>query len=108
MLYHGCDDVADVKGVEALGGGGDDDIRDGILTLPAAIAIRNPETARMFCNPEQRKRKELRLALQAALPEAEQILDELAAQARHEASKNAPHPRDLLALVDYTRGLSNR
>ena len=57
MLYHGCDDVADVRGVEALGGGGDDDIRDGILTLPAAIAIRNPETAAIFCNPDHRKRE---------------------------------------------------
>jgi geranylgeranyl pyrophosphate synthase len=108
MLYHGCDDVADVRGVEALGGGGDDDIRDGILTLPAAIAIRNPKTATMFCNPDQRKREELGVALQAALPEAEQFLDELAAQACREATKNALHPRGLITLVDYTRGLSRR
>jgi geranylgeranyl pyrophosphate synthase len=108
MLYHGCDDVADVRGVEALGGGGDDDIRDGILTLPAAIAIRDPKTAMMFCNPDQRKREELGPALQAALPEAEQILDELAAQACHEATRNAHHPEGLIALVGYTRGLSRR
>jgi geranylgeranyl pyrophosphate synthase len=108
MLYHGCDDVADVRGVEALGGGGDDDIRDGILTLPAAIAIRNPKTAAMFCNPDQRKREELAAALKAALPEAEQFLDEIAAEACSEATKNAPYPRGLLTLVDYTRGLSRR
>lgn len=45
LLYHGCDDVADVKGLEALGGGGDDDICDGILTLPASIAIRDPHVS---------------------------------------------------------------
>ncbi|MEO9191063.1 MAG: polyprenyl synthetase family protein, partial [Acetobacteraceae bacterium] len=39
LLYHGCDDVADVRGTTALGGGGFDDLRDGILTLPAALAI---------------------------------------------------------------------
>ena len=41
MLYHGCDDVADVRGTTALGGGSEKDIIDGILTLPAAIAIRD-------------------------------------------------------------------
>jgi geranylgeranyl pyrophosphate synthase len=108
MLYHGCDDVADVRGVEALGGGGEDDIRDGILTLPAAIAIRNPEIAAVFCAPDQRKREELAAALQAALPEAERILDEIAADACREATHNASYPQVLLALVDYTRGLSRR
>ena len=33
MLYHGCDDVGDVRGAVALGGGGKEDLRDGILTL---------------------------------------------------------------------------
>ena len=45
MLYHGCDDVADVRGTTALGGGSEKDIVDGILTLPAAIATRDPATA---------------------------------------------------------------
>ena len=107
-LYHGCDDVADVRGVEALGGGGEDDIRDGILTLPAAIAIRNPKTAAIFCNPDQRSREDLAGAFQAALPEAEQILDQIAAEACREAKSNAPYPEGLLKLVDYTRGLSRR
>ena len=39
LLYHGCDDVGDVRGAAALGGGGEEDLRDGILTLPAALAI---------------------------------------------------------------------
>ena len=34
LLYHGCDDVGDVRGAIALGGGGEEDVRDGILTLP--------------------------------------------------------------------------
>lgn len=108
MLYHGCDDVADVRGVEALGGGGEDDIRDGILTLPAAIAIRNPKTAAIFCNPDQRSREDLAGAFQAALPEAEQVLDQIAAEACREAKSSAPYPEGLLKLVDYTRGLSRR
>ncbi|MFG3595864.1 polyprenyl synthetase family protein [Bradyrhizobium sp. RDI18] len=108
MLYHGCDDVADVRGVEALGGGGDDDIRDGILTLPAAIAIRDPKISAIFCASDQRRREELATAFQAALPEAEQILDQIAADARREATKNSSYPQVLLALVDYTRGLSRR
>lgn len=84
----------------------DNDIDDRILTLPAAIAIRNPKTATMFCYPDQRKREEPGPALQAALREAEQVLDELAAQACHEAAENGPRPKDLIALVHYTRGLS--
>jgi len=108
MLYHGCDDVADVRGVEALGGGGDDDLRDGILTLPAAIAIQNPNTAAIFCDPDERRRDELAAALHAALPEAEHLLDDIADQACREATDNAQYPRGLLALVDYTRGLSRR
>src|SRR6266566_1714433 len=30
ILYHGCDDVGDVRGAAALGGGGDEDLRDEI------------------------------------------------------------------------------
>lgn len=108
VLYHGCDDVADVRGVEALGGGGDDDIRDGILTLPASIAIRDPDIAALFSNSAGRSRGEIVSAFQTALPEAERLLDGIAAEARHEAAKNAEDPRDLITLVDYTRGLSRR
>jgi hypothetical protein len=49
MLYHGCDDVADVKQAQRLGGGGAEDLEEGILTLPAALAIRDPHVAEIFC-----------------------------------------------------------
>src|SRR5436305_502221 len=48
VLYHGCDDVGDQRGLAALGGGGEEDVRDGILTLPAALAIRDPELRALF------------------------------------------------------------
>jgi geranylgeranyl pyrophosphate synthase len=108
LLYHGCDDVADVRGVEALGGGGDDDIRDGILTLPAAIAIRDPAVSAMFCDPTERATEQLAAAFQAALPEAERWLDKIAGEARDEAREHARDPNGLLTLIDYTRSLSRR
>ena len=108
MLYHGCDDVADVRGVAALGGGGNDDLRDGILTLPAAIAIRNPEVSKIFCQPGEATNDELAAALQAALPEAERILDSIAADARREATENARDATGLITLVEHTRALSRR
>jgi geranylgeranyl pyrophosphate synthase len=108
MLYHGCDDVADVRGVAALGGGGNDDLRDGILTLPAAIAIRDPQVSAMFCEGSEEVRSELAEALQAALPEAERILDDIAAEARREAIKNARDATGLITLIEHTRALSNR
>lgn len=109
MLYHGCDDVGDAKGLEALGGGGDEDIRDGILTLPAALAIRDPEIREIFCKAEQTE-ADLNLtarAITAQLPEAEEYLDGLATEARQEAIACAPNPDPLLALVHHTRQLSN-
>jgi geranylgeranyl pyrophosphate synthase len=106
MLYHGCDDVGDVKGAVALGGGGEEDLRDGILTLPTAIAIRNPETALLFRNPTPEGLQELLKRLEAALPEAEQYLDGIAAEAEAEARRVAPAPDGLIALVRNTRRLS--
>ena len=103
MLYHGCDDVADVRGVAALGGGGNDDLRDGILTLPAAIAIRDPQVSAMFC-----EESELADALRSALPEAERILDGIAAEARREAIENARDATGLITLIEHTRALSSR
>lgn len=108
VLYHGCDDVADVRGAIGLGGGGADDIRDGILTLPASIAIRNPHVAALFCDLEQRTHDELAEALRSALPEAERLLDRIAGEARREATENAADARGLITLVDYTRDLSRR
>ena len=108
ILYHGCDDVADVRGVEALGGGGGDDIRDAILTLPASIAIRDPGVADLFCNGTGESRARLAQAFQAALPEAERMLDRIADEARREAIENAEDPAPLIKLVEYTRSLSQR
>jgi geranylgeranyl pyrophosphate synthase len=111
VLYHGCDDVGDVRGAAALGGGGEEDVRDGILTLPAALAIRDPETARVFCtaDPSPGDLKTLAAAFAARLPEAERYLDGIADQTRTEARTAASaNPGPLLALVDRTRQLSNR
>ena len=106
-----CESVyGDVKGAEALGGGGDEDIRDGILTLPAALAIRDPNVQALFCKPEPTKDdlEKLTLAFMAKLPEAELHLDKIAAEAREEATLFASNPEPLLALVDHTRRLSMR
>ena len=105
ILYHACDDVSDVRGTEALGGGGEEDIRDGILTLPAAIAIRDPSVAAMFRQPCPENYDLLAESFRAALPEAEVELDRIAEQARHEANAHSEDPRPLLMLVDRTRKL---
>jgi geranylgeranyl pyrophosphate synthase len=106
MLYHGCDDVGDVKGAVALGGGGEEDLRDGILTLPTAIAIQDPETALLFRNPTPEGLQLLLAKLEAALPAAERYLDAIAAEAEAEAKRVAPFPDGLIKLVRNTRRLS--
>ena len=108
MLYHGCDDVADVKGLAALGGGGQEDLRDGILTLPAALAIRDPAVAAMFRDSAAADLGRLAEAFELKLPEAEHYLDRIAAEAREEARHCAADPTPLFALVDQTRELSSR
>lgn len=106
MLYHGCDDVGDVKGAVALGGGGEEDLRDGILTLPTAIAIRDPETALLFRNPGDDGLPRLLQKLEAALPAAERYLDGIALEAETEARRVAGNPDVLIKLVRNTRKLS--
>lgn len=106
MLYHGCDDVGDVKGAVALGGGGEEDLRDGILTLPAAIAIQDPETALLFRNPTPGGLQILLTKMEAALPTAERYLDSIAAEAEAEAMRVARLPDGLIKLVRNTRRLS--
>ncbi len=110
VVYHGCDDVGDVKGLESLGGGGEEDLRDGILTLPASLAIQDPQIAALFCKPEPTPGdlEQISLALRAQLPAAEDKLDELATEAKWEAHLHTTEPATLLALVDYTRELSGR
>ena len=110
VLYHGCDDVADVKGLESLGGGGEEDLRDGILTLPASLAIRDAEVKALFCTPEpsQSDLATIGAAMRAVLPDAEDYLDGLAAGAKVEARRRAANPAPLLTLVDHTRALARR
>ena len=110
VLYHGCDDVADQRGVEALGGGGEEDVRDGILTLPAAIAIRDPQIRDLFVRDDD---DEVRLAtlaqaFRAELESAELALDGIAEEACSEARRMAREPSQLLALVAEVRQLSRR
>lgn len=106
MLYHGCDDVADVRGTTALGGGSAKDIEDAILTLPVAIAVRDPEAALLFRNANPQNRAALSEKLMEALPEAEVYLDQLAAEAEAEALANSKYPERLLTLIHDTRLLS--
>src|SRR5262249_49440942 len=105
-LYHGCDDVADVRGTAALGGGIHKDILDRILTLPAAIAIRDPEAAVMFERQDADAVPLLTDKLVSALPEAELHLDRLAREAEAEARAHAAYPDGLLELIGHTRALS--
>jgi geranylgeranyl pyrophosphate synthase len=110
VLYHGCDDVADQRGVKALGGGGEEDIRDGILTLPAAIAIREPRIRELFLldDKDPRRCAALADAFRAQLDDAELLLERIAEDARTEARLSAEDPAPLLALVDEVRALSRR
>jgi geranylgeranyl pyrophosphate synthase len=110
VLYHGCDDVGDQRGAEALGGGGEEDIRDGILTLPAALAIRDARIRELFrVDDDDRQRLAiLAAAFRAQLDDAERVLDRIADSARAEASRFADDPEPLLALVDQVRQLSRR
>jgi geranylgeranyl pyrophosphate synthase len=110
VLYHGCDDVGDQRGLEALGGGGDEDIRDGILTLPAALAIRDPRVRERFLadDDDPERLAELGEAFRARLDDAERVLDGVADSARAEAAQFAADPEPLLALVDQVRQLSRR
>jgi geranylgeranyl pyrophosphate synthase len=110
VLYHGCDDVGDQRGLEALGGGGDEDIRDGILTLPAALAIRDPGVRELFRTDDgdEDRLAALAEAFRAQLDDAEEVLDRIADSARAEAERFADDAEPLLALVDQVRQLSRR
>ena len=105
-LYHGCDDVADVRGTTALGGGSEKDIVDGILTLPAALAMRHTGTAILFRNAGPSTFARITRALREALPEAEAYLDRLLGEAESEATANAARPERLVDLLRHTRALS--
>jgi geranylgeranyl pyrophosphate synthase len=110
VLYHGCDDVGDQRGLEALGGGGEEDLRDGILTLPAALAIRDPRIRELFRSDDDDPDRLAILAdaFQTQLGDAEEVLDRIADSARAEAQQFGDDPEPLLALVDEVRQLSRR
>lgn len=110
VLYHGCDDVGDQRGLEALGGGGEEDIRDGILTLPAALAIRDAHIRELFRidDDDEDRLATLAEACRAQLDDAEAVLDRIADSARTEAEQFADDAEPLLALVDHVRQLSRR
>jgi geranylgeranyl pyrophosphate synthase len=105
-LYHGCDDVADVRGTTALGGGSEKDILDGILTLPAAIAMRDASAAALFRNAGPATFAPIARALRSALPEAEAYLDRLEREAEREARTHAAYPARVVELLRHTRALS--
>jgi geranylgeranyl pyrophosphate synthase len=106
ILYHGCDDVADARGAKALGGGGDEDLRDGILTLPAAFALKDPRIAALFRAPLNGNAGRVRKKFAEVLPQAERYLDDLATDAILEALQHAEEPAALVTLVRHTRALS--
>ena len=107
ILYHGCDDLADVRGTVALGGGSERDLLDGILTLPAALAIRDPRAAALFASVRPGDAERFQERLVASLDDAERYLDGLAVAAIAEARGQSDHPDRLVELVDYTRELSS-
>ena len=91
-LYHGCDGV--------------EDLHDGILTLPAALAIRDPAVAKMFCALAQGDLSRLAEAFSEQLPEAKWYLDSIASEAATEACLFSRSSDQLMTLIDYTRELS--
>ena len=81
-------------------------IIDGILTLPAALAVRDHETAALFRVAGTQTLGEIAERLRAALPEAEDYLDRIAEEAEAEARANASRPGLLIDLIRHTRALS--
>jgi geranylgeranyl pyrophosphate synthase len=116
MLYHGCDDVADLfdersEGDAGLSGGGDEDVDEGILTLPAALAIQDDRVRRQYREGDRNDPK-IKAALLAAYKaqqnRAHVELDRLAAAAKEEAQVVSSAPDGLIRLVRYTRDLAPR
>ena len=109
VLYHGCDDVADLRGTRhwAAARGG---YPDGIVTLPAAIAVRDPEIRDLFGvyddDPVRLARSSEAVVRNSTRRSG--LLDRVADSAREEALHFAAAPEPLLALVDQVRQLSQR
>jgi geranylgeranyl pyrophosphate synthase len=108
MLYHGCDDVADARKLARLGGedAGDEDLNQGILTLPAALAIEHDADIRARFSKKSYDKEDLdtlRNAIHAQLPAAHRELDEIRRQVEAEAEylgvRNAAQIRRLIEQV---------
>ena len=116
MLYHGCDDVADLfgehaKGDAGLSGGGDEDIDEGILTLPTALAIQDERIRHLYKVGDRKDPKikfDLLKAYNAQENAAHRELDRIEAAAKNEARAVSSAPEGLILLVQYTRGLAPR
>jgi len=118
MLYHACDDIADIRSIDAsasasaqlLGGTGSEDIDEGILTLPAALAIQHDERIRkLFCkkNPTREELRALYVAFAARLNDACEELQRIRAQALSEMDAvGVWNPRQMRALIDEVYALS--
>jgi len=110
-LYHGCDDVADLFQHKDLGGGGDEDLEEGILTLPAALAIRDEKVRRLFESGDRKDetvKAKLLAAYKAQADNAHRELDRLADMAKREARAQSSAPEPLILLVAHTRNLAPR
>ena len=118
MLYHGCDDVVDMlqpratgEAARGLGGGGNEDLDEGILTLPAALAIQDDQIRRLYREGD-RKDPKIRDALLAAYraqkENALRELDKLEQAAKQEAEAVSSAADGLIILVEYTRALAPR
>ena len=86
------------------------EVKIGILTLPASIAIKDPIIAELFCKSERSENEleQIARAVRAAVPAAEERLDQLAVEAKWEAHLHCANPAPLYALVEHTRELSRR
>ena len=105
-LYHGCDDVADVRGTTALGGGSEKDIVDGILTLPAAVAMRT--RPRRCSSAAGAARTFVRIAGRCATPcrRPRRTSTAWRQRPRPRPCGNAADPDRLVDLLRHTRALS--
>jgi geranylgeranyl pyrophosphate synthase len=114
ILYHGCDDVADLFHGRDLGGGGEEDLTEGILTLPAALALETGDQRLLDLfhkgdRNDANVRARLRKAFKLQRENAHRKLDELNAAAKKEAANlGLRYPEGLYLLVDYTRELAPR
>ena len=124
MLYHACDDIADIrsasglgsnlgaadKNARRLGGTGNEDLNECILTLPAALAIEHDARIRELFEKQKLTHDELRTlhaAFFARLEDACQQLLHIRAQALEEMDAVGVRNRaQMVRLIDAVYDLS--